>query len=306
MSHLPASLSRPLREALAGIDDRTTITGAQPVSGGCINHALRLQTGQGVYLLKWNAAAPAGMFQTEARGLALLAGTHTVCVPKVLAFSEPSPQEPGQPAYPAFILLEWLEGFGEQDQAVLGEQLAALHRADLPPLQPPGYGLDHDNYIGSTPQRNSWDSDWVSFFASARLHPQMEMARRNGCLTAQRRDRLERLIQNLPRLLGGVNRRPSLIHGDLWGGNVIHGPDGLALIDPAASYSDREAEIAFTELFGGFTSRFYDAYQQAWPLESGYRERRDLYNLYHLLNHLNLFGESYGSQVDSVLRHFAG
>ncbi len=297
---LPAPLRDPLAEALRGLGDPTAVRRSRPVGGGCINNAMRVETSRGVYLLKWNADALPGMFACEARGLALLAETQTVRVPAVLYHTE------AQDGHPAFILLEWLEGArsgnsAQSDMAALGEQLAELHRKGTAP----SYGLDHDNYIGSTRQINEWAADWIEFFASRRLLPQMELAARTGHLTPARRALLDRLIQRLPELLGGVERKPALIHGDLWGGNVIPGPSGPALIDPAVSYSDREAEIAFSELFGGFSAAFYAAYNAAWPLDPGYTERRDLYNLYHLLNHLNLFGEGYAFQVDTVLRRYA-
>lgn len=291
----PAALRDPLAEVLRGLGDPTAVRSARPVGGGCINNAMRLETSRGVYLLKWNADALPGMFACEACGLELLAQTQTVRVPAVYHHVE------AEEGCPAFILLEWLEGT-RGDMTLLGEQLAKLHRQGTAPA----YGLNHDNYIGSTPQANSWVEDWVEFFAARRLLPQMELAARTGNLTTSRRALMERLISRLPILMGGVSRQPALIHGDLWGGNVIPGPGGPALIDPAVSYSDREAEIAFTELFGGFSAGFYAAYNAAWPLDPGYPERRDLYNLYHLLNHLNLFGESYAYQVDSVLRRYAG
>lgn len=295
---LPETLQEPLRETLRRLGDSTEIRSARPVGGGCINHAMRLETGQSLYLLKWNADPLPGMFACEARGLAQLAATQTVRVPNVYDFAE------AQAGHPAFILLEWLEGTRAGDSARLGEQLAELHRQGVSPQYPPAYGLDEDNYIGSSRQINHWEPDWARFFANDRLRPQMALAQQNGILNDDRQRRLERLIERLPELLGGVPRQPSLIHGDLWSGNVITGSDGLALIDPAVSYSDREAEIAFTELFGGFSARFYAAYQATWPLDAGYSQRRDLYNLYHLLNHLNLFGESYGYQVDAVLHEY--
>ncbi len=298
MSGLPDLLRQPILYLLSNLGDRSGILTAQPVGGGCINHATRLETRQGRYLLKWNAAPLPGMFVAEAHGLAALSGTRTVRVPVVYGHSE------AHQGLPAFILLEWLEGSRSADQGTLGEQLAELHRQGISLKTPPAYGLDQDNYIGSTPQVNAWEQDWATFFANCRLRPQMDLARRNGRLPSDRRRRLETLIDALPGLLSGVERQPALIHGDLWGGNVIPGPDGLALIDPAISYSDREAEIAYTELFGGFSTRFYAAYQATWPLDPGYRQRRDLYNLYHLLNHLNLFGESYGAQVDTILRWY--
>lgn len=290
---LPAALLSPVKDMLRQQGDSGDLVAARLLGGGCINHAMQVETEKQVYLLKWNAAPLPGMFEAEARGLALLAKTRTVRVPSVYGFSDLTPD------HPAFILLEWLEGSSSR-QEQLGEQLAALHRQG----QSADYGMDKNNYLGSTIQVNYWEPDWVRFFAEARLRPQMILAQKNQRLSSERGRRLERLIDHLESRLGGIPRIPSLIHGDLWIGNVIPGPGGLALIDPAVSYSDREAEIAYTELFGGFTDGFYRAYQSVWPLEPGYRERRDLYNLYHLLNHLNLFGESYGYQVDSVIHQY--
>jgi protein-ribulosamine 3-kinase len=300
MSGLPGALIPPLQAALASLGDSTPIIATTGVGGGCINNGLRLETQKEVYFLKWNDAPLAGMFPAEAYGLEQIARTHSVRVPGVLGLAEKG----ASAGSPAFLLLEWLEGPAQQDQAVLGIQLAEMHRRGLSPQNPPAYGLDRDNTIGSTPQRNAWDTDWVTFFRESRLRPQIELARRNRRLPAERQRRLERLIERLPDWLGGVQRQPALLHGDLWGGNVISSPDGPALIDPAIYYGDREAELAFTELFGGFSTRFYQAYHATWALDPGYAERRDLYNLYHLLNHLNLFGESYGPEVDGILRAF--
>jgi fructosamine-3-kinase len=288
----------PVSQALLQVGDNSGMVSTEPVGGGCINNAMRLETAQDLYLLKWNRDGQPGMFGCEARGLELLAGTQTVRVPAVRFYQDTDGQRPG------LILLEFLHGPRSGDPARLGEQLAELHRKGKSPTPVPAYGLDHENYLGSTRQLNGWETDWVRFFAGYRLHPQIELAQRNGRLPAQRRHQLERLIERLPGLLGGIQRQPSLIHGDLWSGNVIPGPDGLALIDPAVSYSDREAELAYTELFGGFNPRFYAAYQSTWPLDPDYSQRRDLYNLYHLLNHLNLFGESYGFQIDSILTRY--
>lgn len=297
---LPPALLEPVSAALRELGDTSVIRSAQSLGGGCINNAMRLDSARSTYLLKWNSDPLPGMFTAEAEGLNLLAETGTVRIPVVYAVRETNH------AHPAFILLEWLQGNGAANQEKLGQQLAELHRQSTSPHNPPAYGLDGNNYLGSSIQHNAWETDWPTFFAEFRLHPQMEMAQRSGRLPSPRRKKLERVIANLPRQLGSHPTRPSLIHGDLWGGNVIPGPDGLALIDPAVSYSDREAEIAYTELFGGFSGRFYAAYQSVWPLDPGYTERRDLYNLYHLLNHLNLFGESYGYQVDEVLNYYAG
>lgn len=295
---LSPSLHEPISTALRAIGDPTPLRAARAVGGGCINHAHCVETGQGCYFLKWNAQPLPAMFLTEARGLELLHATVTVRVPTVIAASDATPE------HPAFILMEWIaEERGAADQALLGQHLAALHLA----AAPADYGLDHDNYIGSTPQLNGWDADWTRFFRERRLRPQVELAARNGLLPAARRRSLERLMERLGEWLDGVARRPSLLHGDLWGGNVLAGRGGApALIDPAVAYGDREAELAYTELFGGFSPRFYQSYGAVWPLEPGYAARRDLYNIYHLLNHLNLFGESYGSQVDAIARRYGG
>jgi protein-ribulosamine 3-kinase len=305
MRNLPPSLIAPVQEALRRRGDDTALVDAQPVGGGCINNGLRLSTEKSIYFLKWNSRPLPGMFPLEARGLQLIAETHTVRVPQVIGTGEPAP------TIPAYILMEWLESSREgrrfDGMARLGEQLAAMHRIGVPQRNPLAFGLDSDNYIGSTPQSNGWEPDWVVFFCERRLRPQMELARANGHLPAHRQRRLEILMDRLPSLIGKHKVQPSLLHGDLWGGNVLPIAGGeLALIDPAVYYGDREAELAFTHLFGGFSEAFYRAYQSVWPLEAGFTERIDLYNSYHLLNHLNLFGEGYGSQVDAILARYTG
>ncbi|NNJ12702.1 phosphotransferase [Chloroflexales bacterium ZM16-3] len=291
---LPGTLRAQLEAALGA-----PITQAEPLGQSFGARLLRISTPQGRFALKWADRPLPGALSAEGRGLELLGSVGQVRIPAVIAIADPPPEEG-----PAFLLSEWLEGGGASvDMAALGAQLAALHRSTAP-----AYGLDHDNYIGGTPQLNGWLSDWPTFFVERRLLPQVERAGARGLLGAGRRHGLERLLARVGDLLGGVSRLPSLLHGDLWGGNVVAaGPSGApALIDPAVYYGDREAEIAFTELFGGFGPAFYEAYRRTWPLEPGYAERRDLYNLYHLLNHLNLFGESYGASVDAAVRRYGG
>jgi fructosamine-3-kinase len=287
-------------EALLLAGDTTPLRDCTPVGGGSISQAVRLKSDRGLYLLKYGGPARPSFFAAEARGLALLGETHSVRVPTVLAYRDDQAGEAG------FMLLEWLSPPPAPDRqvaaAALGTALAALHHVTAP-----AYGLDHDNYIGATPQSNGWMASWLAFFRERRLRFQATLARRNGRLAGERARRMERLLGRLGDWIDDSAPTPALLHGDLWGGNFIVGPGGApALIDPAVYYGDREADLAFTSLFGGFPEAFYRAYDAAWPLPAGWQERRDLYNLYHLLNHMNLFGESYGAAVDATLQRYAG
>jgi fructosamine-3-kinase len=290
---LPGVLAAAIADALG-----TPVVEAASVGGGSISSVARgrLPNGRDV-LVKWNAGSLSGLFTTERRGLELLRASETLRVPEVLAHSEVNDGCPG------FIIMEWL-GHGSSGPSVaeaLGRGLAAMHRATADT-----FGLDHDNFIGANPQPNRPAEDWVTFFREQRLEFQMELARQYGYLHSQRARRLEKL---LARLDDWLPRNPpaSLLHGDLWGGNWLTTDSGEpALVDPAVYYGHREAELAFTELFGGFPAAFYRAYNQAWPLDPGSEGRKDLYNLYHLLNHLNLFGEGYGGRVDAILRRYVG
>lgn len=277
----------------------------EPLHGGCINHAARLIAGNHIFFIKWNEASPPGMFQKEAMGLALIKQTKTIKVPEVLGYFD---GEDIHQSLPAFILMEYIPSskpLSRHTFQTLGEQLAQMH---LRTHSPGGmYGLEEDNFLGTTLQTNRWHEDWVSFFIEQRIRPQMELASRNGNLPPARRTLLEKLIIRIPEILGGQTHQPALLHGDLWIGNILTDPNNSpVLIDPAIYYGDREAELAYTQLFGGFQPEFYLAYQRAFPLEDGFEIRKDLYNLYHLLNHLNLFGEPYGMQVDSIARYFIG
>lgn len=271
---------------------------ANPVGGGDISQEARLRLAEGQQVLvKWQSPSFPDLFSAEKRGLELLRSAGALRVPVVLLQTEASSESP------AFIVLEWLDAGAKSaaSAARLGTGLAALHR-----VAGAAFGLDHDNFIGANPQSNHPAKDWPTFFREQRLAFQMDLARRNGYLPRQRARWLEKL---LARLGDWLPAKPpaSLLHGDLWGGNWLALTSAEpALIDPAVYYGHREADLAFTELFGGFPAAFYAAYQSAWPLEPGYEERKELYNLYHLLNHLNLFGEGYGSSVDSILRRFIG
>jgi fructosamine-3-kinase len=303
---LPEALFQPVKDILEECGDDTSIISSDSVGGGCINHSIQVASKQRRYMLKWNKAPLPGMFFAEAKGLQLLAKVHAVRVPHVFGFSERTS------AYPAFILLEWIdEAGGRIDRALsqerLGRSLATLHKNTPRESQDERYGLGYDNYIGSTPQLNGWEGSWVRFFREKRLAPQMALAEDRGMMTPERRQRMIKLVERLENWLDEDESHPSLLHGDLWSGNVMTTSEQEpVLVDPAVYYGNREAEIAFTELFGGFNPRFYAAYNEAWPLYPGYHDRKDLYNLYHLLNHMNLFGSGYCAQVDRVLWRYVG
>ncbi|MEM7033441.1 MAG: fructosamine kinase family protein [Chloroflexota bacterium] len=264
---------------------------AEFVTGGDINQGAKITTKNDLtFFVKWHENAPPNMFAAEAYGLTLLADTNTLHIPECVYQNEHC------------LILMWLEMGERQSQIVaqvLGEGLAYLHQSGASQ-----YGLDQNNFCGLTLQINTWHDNWVDFFINCRLQPQISLAERYNRLSISRGKKLNHLLKQLPNLLP-ANPPISLLHGDLWGGNWIVTKNGQpALIDPAVYYGHREADLAFTELFGGFSSQFYQAYQTIWPLEAGYEERKRIYNLYHLLNHLNLFGEGYGGSVDGVLNRF--
>ncbi len=224
------------------------------------------------------------MFAVEAAGLEALAATRTLRVPQVIAHGNADGQ--------SYLVLEYLDLHTHGDARRLGEQLAALHRCSAD-----RFGFAQDNFIGSTPQPNRWQADWLTFWRDQRLGFQLRLAAHHG-LDPALQESGAKLQAALPDFFAGYAPQPSLLHGDLWGGNHAFLADGTpVLFDPAAYYGDRECDLAMTELFGGYPPDFYAAYRAAWPLDAGYARRRDLYNLYHLLNHANLFGGGYASQA---------
>ncbi len=289
---LPAALARRLEATLGA-----PITDARALFGGDINQAARVTAGGQTYFVKWNASAPPTMFPTEAYGLRLLASAEALRVPQVIA------QGDAEDGAPAFLVLEYIETGrkgGADTMERFGEGLAELHRHTAE-----HFGLDRDNFIGRLPQPNPPTPDWVSFYRDHRIGYQMELARKLGRLPKRREDLLTRLMERMAEFLP-ADTPASLIHGDLWGGNYLVDTRGQAvLIDPAVCYAHREMDLAMSELFGGFSERFYAAYQAAWPAPD-YAERRALYQLYYILVHLNLFGESYGGRVDSLAAHYVG
>ena len=262
-----------------------------PVPGGSINRSYMLSNRDGSrYFLKINADPAREMFEAEQDGLSELKAAAAVRVPETFDCAEAGGV--------AFLLLEYFD-LGPKTTvagARLGALLAGQHRTGAP-----AFGWHRDNTIGSTPQANNWKDDWITFYRDHRLLPQLDLAARNG-YGSRLRDRGERLCQQLTDFFEDYDPRPSLLHGDLWGGNWGALKDGEPVIfDPAVYFGDREADIAMTRLFGGFGPEFYVAYNEAWPLDSGFEYRCDLYNLYHVLNHLNLFGESYLDQAMGII-----
>lgn len=254
--------------------------------GGCINRAVELRAGERSFFVKLNAASLLDMFEAEAAGLEAIAATATLRTPSPLCW--------GTTGGEAYLVLERLELSGSGDAGAAGRQLAAMHRQTRD-----RFGWDRDNTIGATPQPNDPHHDWIEFWRTRRLGFQLELAAQNGHRGPLLR-KGEQLLDALPAFLDHAPA-PSLLHGDLWGGNLAYLRDGDPVIfDPAVYYGDREADLAMTELFGGFGGRFYDAYNEAWPLDPDYRTRKILYNLYHIINHLNLFGGGYGAQALSM------
>ena len=272
-----------------GIDSRN------PVGGGCINQAYRLEGRHNRYFVKLNQAEALPMFVAEADGLAALAECRALQIPR--------PVCRGATDHQSYLVLEWLDisSPGRDGWQALGSALAKLHR-----IIGSGFGSMSDNYIGTTPQSNSTDQDWIGFWREQRLGMQLRLAHHNGYDGALQHQG-ERLLADLSKFFLSYQPKPSLLHGDLWSGNVAADSQGRpVLFDPAVYYGDRETDLAMTELFGGFDSAFYDAYQASWPLDDGYRQRRPLYQLYHVLNHLNLFGGGYLGQAERLIRQLLG
>lgn len=265
----------------------------RPIAGGDINQAFRVSGGARPWFVKTNHAERLPMFEAEAAALHALIATNSVRVPWPLCS--------GTAAGQAFLVLEYLDLRGSGDAAQLGEQLARLHRA--PQARPDGaqFGWVHDNWIGSTPQPNGWRHDWVAFWREQRLGHQLKLAAQNGYGGVLQRDG-EALMARLDDFFSDYRPAPSLLHGDLWGGNHGYLADRTPVIfDPAIYVGDRECDLAMSELFGGFAPAFYAAYREAWPLDPGYAARKTLYNLYHILNHANLFGGGYVAQAQRML-----
>ena len=262
------------------------ITAAHPVSGGDINEAFRLETAEGPYFLLVQPGQPASFYAHEVAGLKALG--QAVNVPEVIAT--------GEIEHDAYLILEFLE-IGDGSQYELGQTVARVHRVTAKQ-----FGFDQSNLVAKLPKDNSWQNDWTTFYLKQRLDPLVARVQTHGLWNASRQSAYERVRQTIVRENQGRPIQPSLLHGDLWAGNYLFTADGVpTLIDPDVLYGDREFDLAMTTIFGGFTAEFYRGYQDAYPLTTGYTERLPHYQLYYLLAHLNLFGETYGEAVDQTL-----
>ncbi|HEX4944574.1 MAG TPA: fructosamine kinase family protein [Usitatibacteraceae bacterium] len=288
---LRAALERTVMDATRG---DWSLTAAEPVSGGCIHTALCLEGadsgGKTKHFAKLAPIERAPMLLAEAQGLEAIHAAGAVRVPAVVARDDDGET--------AWLILEWLElvPLSAASGARLGAALAAQHR--VPQAK---FGWEKDNYIGSSPQLNGWSEDWLAFWSNRRIHAQLRMAMANR-YPSRMIDRGERLLTDCAVFFRTHGPVPSLLHGDLWGGNASALGDGTPVVfDPAVYCGDREADLAMTELFGGFPRDFHSAYRNAWPLDDGYAVRRDFYNLYHVLNHANLFAGAYVEQGSRMI-----
>jgi fructosamine-3-kinase len=274
-------------------------------SGGCINQAFVITgviTDGGSegdrYFIKLNRAGQLAMFEAEALGLRQMAAANAIRVPRPICY--------GIAGDACYLVMEYLALGSESGEkhpqawAEMGRQLARLHRLAV---SHQGFGWQRNNTIGSTPQINDWTASWSDFWVEHRMGYQLQLGRRQGGQFPLG----DRLLDQIPTLLRHHTPEPSLVHGDLWSGNAAVLKNGTPTVfDPAAYYGDREVDLAMTELFGGFPPAFYQGYTEIWPLDPGYQTRKKLYNLYHILNHFNLFGGSYGSQANRMIEQLLG
>ncbi len=285
---IPNDITTQVRDEL-----NITIKNTQSLSGGSINQAVKVSTDKDVFFLKWNPSAPVDFFVKEAEGLKLLQSAGTgLRVPQVIFHTKSSPDKTG------FLLMEFIEEGKSGDSFRFGAELARLHQ-----IKADKFGLHTDNYIGSLPQSNRRHEKWTPFFVEERIDPQLKQAIDSHILDRSLIKNWERLSSRLDELLPAC--KPSLVHGDLWGGNYLFDTTGTSvLIDPAVYYGHPEMDIAFTKMFGGFSPEFYEGYESILPLEPGFADRVPVFNLYPLLVHVNLFGGHYATQCSRFLQKF--
>lgn len=270
-----------------------SIKSVSSVGGGSINDAYQIETSAGAFFVKKNSESRyPGMFEIEANGLELLANTNEIDTPKVVTF--------GSKADDSFLILNFVQSAEKQNGfwEDFGRRLGNLHKHSQE-----HFGLNHDNYIGSLSQSNKIHESWPDFFREERLETQVKLARDNGRMGRETVTAFDRFYSKLDELF--PKEPPSLLHGDLWSGNFMVNEKGLVvIIDPAVYYGHREMDLAMSQLFGGFDESFYDAYHRNFPLEKGWQQRMDYCNLYPLMVHVNLFGDSYLDSVKRILARF--
>lgn len=287
-------LERLISKTVAGEPAR--VQRLRACSGGCIHQAEIAELADGRHYFVKSSPHAADMFEQEVLGLQQMATAGCLRVPQVIAR--------GRLGSDDCLILECIQSSQPASDFFcrLGSGLAAMHRQQ----QADRFGWFEDNFLGSSPQENRWASDWSEFFAKHRLGAQLRMAQQRHVGSTELFRLADRLLQRLPELLTGAESQPCLLHGDLWSGNFMPDERGLPTVfDPAAYYGDREAELAMPLLFGGFAPTFFEAYHEAWPLAAGWQDRVELYKLYHLLNHWNLFGDSYLGGCLEILRRYA-
>jgi len=270
--------------------ESTQIDDFQFFYGGNFNLAVRLRVKNTEYFIKWTQGDHQGLFEAEAKNLQMIHETGAIQVPQVLGVGQLEEKE--------YLMMECIESADKHANYWhdFGERLAHLHKN----TSSLGHGLDYTNFIGAATQENSWQKDGVAFFIENRLNKQVDRALYDRKITPEIADNFQRLYEKLPDLL--PHESPALIHGDLWAGNAMVNEKGLVtLVDPCCYYGLREAELAFTTMFGGFDTKFYEAYNATFPIEKGFHERIPLYNLYPLMVHVNLFGEGYLPAVNKIL-----
>lgn len=264
------------------------IADTRSVGGGCINQSYKISGNDTEYFVKLNDASQVEMFAAEALGLKQMHATQTITVPQPICW--------GTADNSSYIVLQWLDlGRGDSSSwSSMGRQLAQMHRQGTAER----FGWSRNNTIGSTPQINTWMDNWADFFAEQRIGYQLKLAKRRGAGFPD----TSKVVKAVKNKLADRQPQASLLHGDLWSGNAAIATDGAPIIiDPATYYGDREADLAMTELFGRFPTAFYNGYNETWQLESGYQQRKSIYNLYHVLNHFNLFGGGYASQAQRII-----
>lgn len=274
--------------------DYSDLVTIKPIAGGSINEAFYVESKDAKYFMKYHASAPKQFFKSEATGLRILKETNTISVPNYISYSD----QPGN----AFLMQEWIEGEQtNQTEEILGRKLADLHR-----VFGRMHGFKTDSYIGLLPQPNELKANWLDYFRDFRLQSQIKQGVEIGFIKDERLKKLQKLVERLDEWIPSFVE-PSHLHGDLYHGNWIVGPGGEPyVVDPSFLYGDRHFEIAYTELFTGLPTRFYEAYNESYPLRPDYEEIKQIYQLYYLLAHLNTFGEKYGLAIDEILQHYVG